>query len=73
MSTRGSRCTVSSLDFIEATERSLTDGGNDDARGVLFCFSAALAFPPFLCQQQATFRIVAVLCEVGRNSDFVSY
>jgi hypothetical protein len=41
MSTRGSRFTVSNLDFIEATERSLTDGGND-ARSVLFCFSAAV-------------------------------
>ena len=64
MSTRGSRSTVSSLDFIEATERSLTDGGHDDARSVLLYFSAAaaVALPCFLCQQQETSRTVALLC-----------
>jgi hypothetical protein len=44
MSTRASRSTVSSLDFIDAAEKSPTDGGND-VRSVMFCFSTAVALP----------------------------
>ena len=79
-SRRGSGFTVSNLDFIEAAERSLTDCGKNGTRSVLLCFCAAVALPSFLCQQQGTFRAIAVscaahteeLCQVYGNSGFPS-